>query len=61
MSANVVDAFRQQEAEQLAAALRYHRWSQALLEEMIQEYEQKLLASDLPVEDEKNRPFWEQI
>lgn len=61
MRGNVVDTFRQQEAEQMAAKLRYNRWSQVLIDLLIAEYEEKLLASDLPVEEEGSVPFWEHI
>ena len=57
MSGNVVDEFRQQEAEQLASERKYNQWSLTLLKLMIAEYEQKLLASDLPVDDEET-VFW---
>ncbi|MFO7680199.1 MAG: hypothetical protein R6X34_09120 [Chloroflexota bacterium] len=57
MSGNVVDEFRQQEAEQLASERKYNQWSRTLLKLMIAEYEQKLLASDLPVDDEET-VFW---
>ena len=62
MTENVVDAFQQEEAKRTAAALRYHRWSMVPLAAMIAEYEEKLLASDLPVEDDDGqRPFWESM
>lgn len=60
MSGNVVDEFRQQEAEQLASERKYNQWSRTLLKLMIAEYEQKLLASDLPVDDEET-VFWRDL
>ena len=60
MSGNVVDEFRQQEAEQLASERKYNQWSRTLLKLMIAEYEQKLLASDLPVDDEEPM-FWSDL
>ena len=57
MSGNVVDEFRQQEAEVLANERKYNHWSRTMLKLMIAEYEQKLLASDLPVDDDESL-FW---
>lgn len=56
---NVIDEFQQREAEQIAEARKFNLWSRALLEMMIEEYEQKLLASDLPVEGTGDE-FWEE-
>lgn len=53
MSGNVIEEFQQQEAEQLASERKYNRWSRLMLEVMIAEYEQKLMSSDLPVDDDK--------
>ena len=60
MSGNVVDEFRQQEAEVLANERKYNHWSRTMLKLMITEYEQKLLASDLPVDDEEPM-FWSDL
>ncbi|MCP5345227.1 MAG: hypothetical protein H7A05_11455 [Pseudomonadales bacterium] len=57
-SGNAVDAFRQQEAEQLVSARKYNWWSRVLVQLLITEYESKLMASDLPVEEERSA-FWE--
>lgn len=61
MSDNVLDQFRQQEADSLALAVRLNRWSLALIEQMIADLEQKLVASDLPVDAEPADPFWEEL
>lgn len=61
MSDNVLDQFRQQEADSLALAVQLNRWSLALIEQMIADLEQKLVASDLPVDAEPTDPFWEEL
>lgn len=61
MSDNVLDQFRQQEADSLALAVQLNRWSLALIEQMIADLEQKLVASDLPVDAEPADPFWEEL
>lgn len=61
MSDNVLDQFRQQEADSLALAVQLNRWSLALIEQMIADQEQKLVASDLPVDAEPADPFWEEL
>lgn len=60
MSSNILTEFQQQEAETMAKMVQLNRWSLVLIEQMIQEQEAKLLASDLPVDiDEDN--FWEEL
>ncbi len=61
MSDNVLNQFRQQEADSLALAVQLNRWSLALIEQMIADLEQKLVASDLPVDAEPADPFWEEL
>ena len=61
MSDNVIDQFRQQEADGLALGVQLNRWSLALMEQMIADLEQKLVASDLPVDAESADPFWEEL
>lgn len=62
MRNNVLDQFRQQEADTIALSVRFNRWSLVMIEIMIQEQEQKLVASDLPVEGEGERDnFWQEI
>jgi hypothetical protein len=41
--------------------VKFNRWSLVLIEQMIQEQEQKLLASDQPVDSEEGDNFWEQL
>ncbi|MBX3055887.1 MAG: hypothetical protein KF770_05380 [Anaerolineae bacterium] len=62
MSNNVIDQFRQQEADNIALSVKSNRWSLVMVEVMIREQEQKLVASDLPVEgDGEQDNFWEEI
>jgi hypothetical protein len=55
-SRNTADEFKQQQAAALAQARLYHRWTRTMLELMIAEYEEKLVASDLPVAEAGD--FW---
>jgi hypothetical protein len=61
MSNNILTEFQQQEAETTARMVQLNRWSLVMIELMIQEQEEKLLASDLPVEGEEADSFWEEI
>jgi hypothetical protein len=62
MSNKLLDQFRQQEADNIALSVKLNRWSQALIAAMIREQEQKLVASDLPVDVEGDRDtFWDEI
>ena len=55
---NAIEGFQQQQAELLVSARKYNWWSRVMVQIMIAEYENKLLASDLPVEEERST-FWE--
>jgi hypothetical protein len=61
MSNKLMDQFRQQEAENIALSMKFNRWSLVMIEIMIGEQEQKLVASDLPVDTEEGDTFWEEI
>lgn len=62
MSNKNLEQFHQQEAELLALSVTFNRWSLVMIELMIREREQKLVASDLPVEGEGELdPFWEEL
>ena len=61
MSNNILTEFQQQEAETTARMVQLNRWSLVMIELMIAEQEEKLLASDLPVESEEGNSFWEEI
>lgn len=62
MSNKLLDQFRQQEADNIALSVKFNRWSLVMIEVMIREQEQKLVASDLPVDvDEEQNNFWEEI
>lgn len=62
MSNKLLDQFRQQEADTIALSVKFNRWSLVMIDLMIQEQEQKLVASDLPVDgDGEQDNFWEEI
>ncbi|MCA9941925.1 MAG: hypothetical protein H6656_00880 [Ardenticatenaceae bacterium] len=62
MNNNLLDQFRQQEADNIALSVKFHRWSLVMIEIMIQEQEQKLVASDLPVDgDGELDNFWQEM
>jgi hypothetical protein len=61
MGSKLLDRFRQQEAEGIALSVKFNRWSLVMIQLMIREQEQKLVASDLPVEPEEGDSFWEEI
>lgn len=64
---DILSTFQQQEAEATARMLQLNRWSLVLIELMIAEQEEKLLASDLPVEGDElsasgaGDTFWEEL
>jgi hypothetical protein len=64
MSNNILTVFQQQEAETTALQVKFNRWSLVMIELMIQEQEEKLLASDLPVDTDDadgHDDFWKEI
>jgi len=62
MSNKLLDQFRQQEADNIALSVKFNRWSLVMIEVMIREQEQKLVASDLPVEgDDDLDNFWKEL
>ena len=61
MTTKLLEQFRQQEAENVALSAKFNRWSLVMIEVMIQEQEQKLIASDLPVEEAEQDDFWEEV
>ena len=62
MGNKLLDQFRRQEADNIALSVKFNRWSLVMVEVMIQEQEQKLVASDLPVDgDGEQDNFWEEI
>ena len=62
MSNKLLDQFRQQEADTIALSVKFNRWSMVMIEILIREQEQKLVASDLPVDlDSGPDNFWEEI
>ena len=61
MSDDVMKQFQQQEAENIALSVKFNRWSLVMIGVMIQEQEQKLVASDLPVDSDNPGNFWSDI
>jgi len=62
MSDKQMEQFQQHEAGTIALSVTFNRWSLVMIEVMIQEQEQKLVASDLPVDDDGERDnFWEPV
>lgn len=62
MSSKLLDQFRRQEADNIALSVKFNRWSRVMIELMVREQEQKLVASDLPVDmDGERDAFWEQV
>ena len=58
MSDKQIEQFHQHEAENIALSVKFNRWSLVMIAAMIQEQEQKLVASDLPVDNENQDNFW---
>jgi hypothetical protein len=58
MDGKLLDQFRQQEADNIALSLKFNRWSLVMIELMIREQEQKLVASDLPVDGDGEPDFF---
>jgi hypothetical protein len=61
MNTKFLDQFRQREAENIAQSVQFNRWSRVMVAVMISEQEQKLVASDLPVDAEEGDAFWEEL
>lgn len=62
MSNKLLDQFRQQEADNIALSVKFNRWSLVMIAVMIGEQEQKLVASDLPVDTDSGQDnFWEEL
>lgn len=62
MSNKLLDQFHQQEADNIALSVKFNRWSLVMIAVMIGEQEQKLVASDLPVDgDSEQDNFWEDV
>ena len=58
----LLDQFHQQEADNIALSVKFNRWSLVMIAVMIGEQEQKLVASDLPVDgDGEQDNFWEDV
>ena len=58
---NLREQLRQQEAESLAQSVQFNRWSLVMISVMIHEQEQKLVASDQPVDTDRDDNFWADV
>ena len=58
---NLREQLRQQEAESLAQSIQFNRWSLVMISVMIREQEEKLVASDQPVDIEQGDNFWADV
>ena len=62
MSDKQIEQFHQHEAENIALSVKFNRWSLVMIQVMIRDQEQKLVASDLPVEGDSGLDnFWEDL
>jgi hypothetical protein len=56
---DVLSQFEEQQAQTIAQSMQFQRWSLVMILLMIQEQEQRLLSSDLPVDTgEDEEDFW---
>ena len=56
---DVLSQFEEQQAQTIAQSMQFQRWSLVMILLMIQEQEQRLLNSDLPVDTgEDEEDFW---
>ncbi len=55
------EQLRQQEATSLAQSIQFNRWSLVMISVMIHEQEQKLVASDQPVDTDRDDNFWADV
>ena len=58
---NLREQLRQQEAEALAHSIQFNRWSLVMISIMIREQEEKLVASDQPVDLDREDNFWADV
>jgi hypothetical protein len=62
MSDKQIEQFHQHEAENIALSVKFNRWSLVMIQVMIRDKEQKLVAIDLPVEGDSGPDnFWEDL
>ncbi|MCP4425809.1 MAG: hypothetical protein GY803_15055 [Chloroflexi bacterium] len=57
----LLEQFRAHKQDDLALSLQLNRWSSALIEQMVQEMEQRLVDSDIAVEADLDNSFWAEI
>ncbi len=58
MSDQFLAHYRQHEADNVAMSVQLNRWSQVMIQQMIRELENKMVASDLPVDEENQAERW---
>ncbi len=57
----LLEQFRAHKQDDLALTLQLNRWSSALIGQMVQEMEQRLVDSDIAVEADLDNSFWAEM
>lgn len=57
----LLEQFQTHKQDDLALTLQLNRWSSALISQMVQEMEQRLVDSDIAVEADSDSSFWAEI
>ncbi len=57
----LLEQFQTHKQDDLALSLQLNRWSLVLIEQMVQEMEQRLVDSDIAVEADLDNSFWAEI
>ena len=57
----LLEQFQTHKQDDLALSLQLNRWSRVLIEQMVQEMEQRLVDSDMAVEADLDNSFWAEI
>ena len=57
----LLEQFQTHKQDDLALSLQLNRWSRVLIEQMVQEMEQRLVDSDIAVEADLDNSFWAEI
>ena len=57
----LLEQFQAHKQDDLALTLQLNRWSRALIGQMVQEMEQRLVDSDIAVEADLDNSFWAEI
>ena len=61
MSDQFLTQYRQHESNSIAMSVQLNRWSRVMIQQMIQELEKKMIASDLPVDEGNKAEHWGRI